>query len=127
MLVLALVGGSGSGKINRALDLSDAHSFINNLPDGLDFQEGNRKYRIQLAGGQKQRIAIRYHAIVKNPSVLLLDEALSALNAETTSIAIVEGGSIVETGIRDELISNSNSVLCISFKANLFQVLHSLP
>ncbi|GAU42985.1 hypothetical protein TSUD_188580 [Trifolium subterraneum] len=75
-------------ELNRALELSDAHSFINNLPDGLDTQF--------------------VLAIVEAASMSLMpcDHITIIINM----IAVVERGSIVETGNHEELISNSNSV-----------------
>ncbi|XP_049415577.1 ABC transporter B family member 2-like [Solanum stenotomum] len=133
--------------IARAAKLSEAMTFINNLPDRFETQVGERG--VQLSGGQKQRIAIS-RAIVKNPSILLLDEATSALDAESEKsvqdaldrvmvgrttvivahrlstirnadiIAVVNNGKIVETGSHEELISKPNSAY-----ASLVQLQHA--
>lgn len=118
----------------QAAIAANAWDFIQQLPNGLQNEIGDRGVR--LSGGQRQRIAIA-RAILKNAPILLLDEATSALDTESeqhvqvaldtlmqnrTSIVIahrlstienadrimvMEQGKIVESGTHEELIHQS--------------------
>ena len=66
--------------ISHAIKKAQLSDFVSELPDGLNFQVGERGNK--LSGGQRQRLGIA-RALVTAPSILVLDEATSALDSET--------------------------------------------
>lgn len=70
-------------EIEQAARAANIHHFIAGLPDGYDTVVGERGYR--LSGGEKQRIALA-RVILKDPKILVLDEATSHLDSESESL-----------------------------------------
>lgn len=71
--------------INAALAISHIDENIHHLPDGINTVLGERG--VNLSGGQKQRLAIA-RAVIKEPSILILDDALSAVDTVTQNLIL---------------------------------------
>lgn len=71
------------GEVEAAARAANAHDFIMRLPDGYQTQVGERGTRLSL--GERQRITIA-RALIKNPPLIILDEATSSLDAESEAL-----------------------------------------
>ena len=119
-------------QIESAIRMSNLEQLVLQLPDGLDTVVGERG--LKLSGGEKQRVAIA-RTILKNPRILILDEATSSLDSQTEkeiqealntiaedrttliiahrlstivnadSIILLDKGRVIESGTHEELLS----------------------
>lgn len=121
-------------EVKKAAIMADANHFIMGLPEGYDTIVGERG--VGLSGGQKQRISLA-RALLKDPSVLILDDTTSAVDMETESyiqkqlktlnnnctifviayrissikdadlILVMDGGRIIEQGTHESLLAQN--------------------
>jgi len=108
---------AGIEQVIAAAKAAQIHDFIMSLPDGYETWVGERGHT--LSGGEKQRVTIA-RAILKNPSILILDEITSSVDAETERLIrravdeLIKGRTTFIISHRLPIITNADLILVIN-------------
>lgn len=109
--------GATLEEVIEAAKLSDAYDFIMSLPNGFDTYVGERG--VKLSGGQKQRISIA-RVFLKNPAILILDEATSSLDNQSEGLVqrsletLSKGRTTLTIAHRLSTIRNADTIFVLT-------------
>lgn len=108
---------ANSNQIEHAAKSANAWEFIQRFPEGMQTKVGEKG--LQLSGGQKQRVAIA-RAVLKDPKILILDEATSSLDTESEALVqealnhLMEGRTSVVIAHRLSTIVDADKIFVLS-------------
>ena len=103
-------------EVIHAADVANAHQFIARLPDGYDTILGERG--TGLSGGERQRLSIA-RAVLKNPSILFLDEATASVDSETEALIqdaidnLIHGRTTLMIAHRLSTLRKANKIIVV--------------
>ncbi|MFF5397343.1 ABC transporter ATP-binding protein [Peribacillus butanolivorans] len=101
-------------ELNQVAKMAYADQFISELPNGYDTEVGERG--MKLSGGQRQRIAIA-RAFLRNPKILMLDEATSSLDSKSENVVqqalndLMKGRTTIVIAYRLSTVINSDQII----------------